>query len=85
MSEHGKFEKAFQVLTYAFLYQHNYTTPSLQAGIVSLKNANTDFIPFSFNKDALITQETIAQYQLVLEQLIREICNPEIPFIDSED
>jgi len=85
LSEQGEFEKAFQVLTYAYLYQKNQPTSLLSAGIVSLKNANTAFIPFSFNKDVEITSETIAQFYQVLEQLIKEICDPKVPFIDSTE
>ena len=82
----GKYEKAFQVLAYAYMVAQN--TPKvlpMQAGIIPLKNTDTAFIPFRFNKDSLISGETLAHFDEVLKALITEICDSDIPITEKRE
>ncbi len=92
-TDYKKYSKSFQVLTYALMMQqsNNITLP-IEAGIISFKNLGNGFLKFSkkdragayAKKEALITQETLTNFNTELEQLILEICNPNIPFTEKE-
>ena len=67
------------------------TINEAEAGIISFKNLNVGFLKFgtkdkprSQKKDQIITQESLEKYLVELKTLIREICDPEIPFIEKE-
>lgn len=80
----GKYEKAFQVLLYTYMITTSQsTTLPAQAGIISTKKIKNGFMPFTFVKDQLITQDTLTSFETILLQLLQEIINPEIPFRDS--
>ena len=80
----GKYEKAFQVLLYTYMITTSQsTTLPAQAGIISTKKIKNGFMPFTFVKDQLISQDTLASFETILIQLLQEIINPEIPFRDS--
>lgn len=85
------YSKAFQLLCYALMYNNGRPISSIEAGIISFKNLNSGVLSFatkekkgSRTKDKQITQETIALFTTVLNQLISEICNPEIPITEKE-
>ncbi len=92
-TDYKKYSKSFQVLTYALMMQqsNNITLP-IEAGIISFKNLGNGFLKFSkkdkagayAKKEALITEETLTNFNTELEQLILEICNPNIPFTEKE-
>lgn len=80
----GKYEKAFQVLLYTYMITRAQNTAfPVQAGIISTKKIKNGFMPFTFIKDQLITQDTLDSFETILIQLLQEIINPEIPFRDS--
>lgn len=86
-----KYSKAFQVLAYATMINRDITINEAEAGIISFKNLNVGFLKFgtkdkprSQKKDQIITQESLEKYLVELKTLIREICDPEIPFIEKE-
>lgn len=77
----GKYEKAFQVLMYAYMLHK--TEPldfPVSIGIISFKNLQAGFLPFNFNRNQEVTEETLSSFETVLKKLIAEILNPEIPF-----
>ena len=81
------FSKAFQVLTYALIY--NDTAPITQAfgGIISFKNLGSGFLKFTEKtdkKDTTITQETLVLFKEQLVALIQEICDISIDFQEKE-
>ena len=92
-TDYAKYSKSFQVLTYAYMMvvSKKIQLP-IEAGVMSFKNLNSGFLKFSkkdkpgsyAKKETLITQETIDNFSLELKQLILEICNPNIPFIEKE-
>lgn len=85
--------KAFQLLSYALMYHSTHAnTASLKAGILPIKSITNGVLEFGIKtspqartKDALITQQTLHNFSVVLEQLVQEILNPNIPFIDIEN
>jgi len=88
-----KFSKALQVMLYAYLYTSKDNTSldkPLQAGIISFKNLHAGFLKINFSdkrggKDHSIGAEEINQFTGKLRQLIKEILNPENPFVRQED
>ena len=91
--DYDKYSKSFQVLTYALMLFKNKDFPlPLEGGIISFKNLNKGFLKFAkkdkpgayANKETLITEETLANFEQQLQGLIQEIFNPEIAFIEKE-
>ncbi|MDB2463098.1 PD-(D/E)XK nuclease family protein, partial [Algibacter sp.] len=88
-TDYKKYSKSFQVLTYAYML-NRYGTINLpiEAGIISFKNLKAGFLKFGLkegrSKDALITNETLASFEIELKKLIIEICNPKIDFTEKE-
>ena len=82
------FSKAFQVLTYALIY--NDTAPITRAygGIISFKNLGSGFLKFGVKeqskKDHVISQETLVLFKEQLIALIQEICDISIDFQEKE-
>ena len=83
-----KYDKAFQLLTYAYLRQHTSPETSVTAGILSFKNMAAGLMCFATkkgshdrNKIASITPEVLKQYEEQLFALVGGIMNPEIPFV----
>ena len=79
-----KHSKAIQVLLYAFLYTQNFETKELEGGIISFKNLKGGFLKVDFGKkDCEITPEKTAAFIISIKDLIKEIFNPEISFIEK--
>ncbi|WP_282069647.1 PD-(D/E)XK nuclease family protein [Olleya namhaensis] len=91
-SDYDKYSKSFQVLMYAYmLHKKKITELPLEAGIVSFKNLSEGLLKFtkkdqvrSGNKDTLITEDTIVEFEIQLKKLILEIFDPTIDFIEKE-
>ncbi|MDR5591287.1 PD-(D/E)XK nuclease family protein [Christiangramia sp. SM2212] len=89
--DYDNYSKSFQVLTYASLIalEKDLKFPA-EAGIVSFKNLKSGFLKFekktvgTKQKDSLITEETLEMFQSELKNLILEICDPEVPFVEKE-
>jgi len=83
--------KAFQILCYTLMYHRKNPISSIEAGIVSFKNLGAGLMRFATKpskrsraKDTNITQATLDQFGQELSNLVLEICNPDIPFIEKE-
>lgn len=92
-TDYNKYSKSFQVLAYAYMMQQSGAIKlPVEAGIISFKNLSAGFLKFAkkdksgngAKKDSLITKETLDSFSVELKQLILEICNPNIPFIEKE-
>ncbi|QSS97860.1 PD-(D/E)XK nuclease family protein [Psychroflexus sp. ALD_RP9] len=82
-----KYSKAFQVLFYTLLVEDEISLP-LTAGIISFKNLKSGFMEFQlkYNKtkgNSDISAEVLEQFKLELDQLISEILNPKVPFLEK--
>ena len=81
------YSKSFQILTYAYLYSQlhdqyiNFEDKEMESGIISFKNLKSGFMKVN---GALIRQKTIDQYLIQLNNLILEIFDKEIPFMEKE-
>lgn len=95
LNEDYKYSKIFQILTYVrmldpiFFKELNYD--SIEAGIISFKNLKNGFLKFavkpssrSRDKNTSITNEALQNFTKELKNLILEICNPDINFIEKE-
>jgi len=91
-TDYKKYSKSFQILTYAYMMQKSHMIDlPVEAGIISFKNLKEGFLkfakkesPFSRTKNALITDDTLIDFELELKKLILEICNPNINFTEKE-
>lgn len=77
--------KAFQLLCYAYLYSKKHGISDVQAGIISFKKLGQGLFRFSEDKNTQINEGTLATFESYLYQLIREICNTEIPLTEKVD
>ncbi|WP_114492360.1 PD-(D/E)XK nuclease family protein [Candidatus Ulvibacter alkanivorans] len=91
LTQEYAYSKAFQVLAYASMMQHELNAKKVQAGIISFKNLGSGFLPFavkehskSRTKDTTITPAEIALFTEELKKLILEICDQNKPFIEKE-
>lgn len=91
-TDYTKYSKSFQLLMYAYMLNNEslFTKP-VEAGIISFKNLSAGILKFakkdsvySRNKDTIITETTLKNFELELKKLILEICNPNIPFTEKE-
>ena len=81
LAAEGKREKAFQVLLYTYmLYKSGDITFPAKAGIISFKRLKNGFMPFKFQRDSDITEETLLEFEKILTQLISEIGSQEFVF-----
>jgi len=83
LSEDYKKAKAFQVLMYSYLYSLNEPFTEASAGIISFKNFDEGYIPFSFKearsyKEKMIDAEVLQDFEKVLLRLIQELFDKEI-------
>jgi hypothetical protein len=91
-TDYDKYSKSFQVLCYAYMmHKKNRIQLPIEAGIISFKNLGAGFLKFgkkesshSRTKDQMITEETLIDFETQLKNLILEICNPKIDFIEKE-
>lgn len=91
LTESHKKEKAFQLLTYAYMHfksDQGFKSFDQQAiaGILSFKNFGQGLMTYAFKPDRYkreeeITLDTLTLYQEQLFELIREILNPQTPFV----
>ncbi len=84
--------KAFQVLCYALMYKEWHHINKMEAGIISFKNLKGGFIEFAQKESArsrkrqtIIDSQVLEQFENQLFQLIREICDPKIPFTETAE
>lgn len=76
--------KAFQLLCYALMIDTIKPIETIKAGIISFKNLNSGTLYFSESKIEAINKSTLLEFKNVLNLLIQEIFNPEIPFLEKE-
>lgn len=88
-----KYHKAIQVMLYAFLYtqhtQFNFEKP-LEAGIISFKNLKSGFLQMNFSSnyrkpDNAITEEKLEEFMAEIKNLLTELYDPTINFIEPTD
>ena len=92
-TDYDSYSKSFQVLTYVYsMYKDGAVNLPVEAGIISFKNLSAGVLKFAkkdkagnyAKKEVSITSETLLNFENQLKQLIIEICNPDIPFVEKE-
>lgn len=86
-----EYNKAFQLLCYAFMYDTTSYGNRSTAGIISFKNLNSGLMPFAkkdkkgrgADKVTDITKETLENFKQQLDRLVLEIFNPKIPLTEK--
>ena len=89
--DYKAYSKAFQVLMYAYMLsqEHNIQLP-VEAGIISFKNLRQGFLKFAKKessrgrKDTRVAHETLNAFEKELKNIIVEICNPSLKFIEKQ-
>jgi hypothetical protein len=88
--EDKKYNKAFQLLCYALMYHHKESGASFEAGIIPIKKLSSGVLRFATKPSArgqrnyTIDSDVLSTFQAQLKNLILEIFNPDIPFIEKE-
>ena len=91
-TDYNKYGKTFQILTYASMLHDANPFSQAEAGIISFKNLQSGFLKFAQKdkdgkrgvKDSVIDAAVLEAFQEQLKQLIVEICNPDVPFMEKE-
>ncbi|PQB05367.1 PD-(D/E)XK nuclease family protein [Aureitalea marina] len=83
--EDYKYAKAFQVLCYALMLKEKKGILANTSGIISFKRMSYDFMPFKDSTgSSTITDQILTQYEEVLQQLIAEIMDKDIHFVEKQ-
>lgn len=83
-----KYDKIIQLLCYAFLVQSEFPNTLIEVGIISFKNLKAGFMPFLMKEGReIITDQIddsiIENFKTELIELINELLNNEIPFLEK--
>lgn len=83
-----KYEKVIQLLGYALMYQDHIENKELQVAIYSFKNRKEGYLLFNLKEEKtsidIIDNKIIEQFKEELIQLVINILNPELAFIEAE-
>lgn len=86
ITDYKKYSKSFQVLMYAFMYAKmnklSFESQQIESGIISFKNLKAGFM--KVNKKP-ISKDDIVKFEDKLKELLTEIYDPNIPFIENEN
>lgn len=92
MKEDCKYTKALQVMLYAYMYTQNSGRlfETVESGVISFKNLNSGYLKMNFSekargKDYEVTSERIDEFIVEIKELIKEILNPELAFVENKD
>lgn len=77
--------KAFQLLCYSYLLNKTQKQKRISTGIYALKNLSNGLLPLAHNNTITITEELLNEFEIGLKNLVLEICNPEVPFLDKTE
>ena len=83
-TDYGK-SKAFQLMSYAYLYAKRHRINELQAGIFSFKTLGKGLLHFKEQRNTFITPAMLATFERHLKKLILEICDITIPLVEKQD
>lgn len=81
LNSDGKKSKALQLLTYTVLYEQKLKEgDEIQTGIISFRNMNEPYYFLSIQKSEIINAEVIKQSKELIQEILEEIFNTDIPF-----
>lgn len=87
-----KFTKAMQVMLYSYMYSKtnkNFLS-QLESGVISFKNLNSGFLKMNFSEkyrgtDYDVSEERMSNFMDEIKNLIQQILDPKIPFIQNKN
>ena len=87
--DYDKMKNWFQLLFYAYAFNKtNKLTMPIEAGIISFKNLKSGILKFNygtrFDNDSVIGEDVLNNYKLILENILMEIINPNISFVEKK-
>jgi ATP-dependent helicase/DNAse subunit B len=82
-----EYSKAFQLMMYAWLYRGQYgkQPQGIRSGIYWLRHAEGKYESLMKDKSDLIADSTLNSFQNILEEILTEMVNKDIPFTKTED
>ncbi len=84
--EKTEYDKALQLLHYAYLFQsENPTTKNIQSGIVSFRNYKKGILNLMINKNNLLAKPQFEVYEENITKMVNEILNKEITIKQTQD
>ena len=79
-------------MLYAYMYIKNSGSPieALESGVISFKRLNSGYLKMNFSeknrgKDYEVTPDRINHFLDELKKLIKEILNPDVPFVENKN
>jgi ATP-dependent helicase/nuclease subunit B len=92
LKEDSDLGKIVQLYTYAYLFRHGRSEKAvdIRAGIISLRKLNEGFMQVpsltSMEKNgSLIGEEDLAEFEKILKEILEEVYDFSIPFMQTED
>ena len=85
-----KYNKAFQLLCYGLMYTKKEEVASFEAGIIAIKKLSAGLLKFATKpsvrgpKSYQIDDKVLNQFKIELKNLVLEIFNVAIPFVEKE-
>ncbi len=78
--------KLLQLMLYAdFFFKRFPVEQQLESGIVYLSSsADDNYVKLTLGSEKILTPDTLRRFQPLLVQLVEEIFNPDIPFVERE-
>ncbi|MFW5705980.1 MAG: PD-(D/E)XK nuclease family protein, partial [Bacteroidota bacterium] len=90
--EKPRTDKAFQVLTYAWLYHQNHKNSHrhFESGVISMRRLSQWFARFGIKNgepasETLIDENRLEDYEHLLRETIESIFDPDTPFVQTDD
>ena len=80
-----KYEKAIQLLTYAWLLKDRFPKENLQSGIIALRNVNDPYLFLGNAVDEPLSEEKLNSFEKSLLDFFNELFDEKIPFIQTEE
>lgn len=82
-----EYGKSFQLMMYAWLYRcvHGPQADGIRSGIYWLRHAEGRYEPLQKNGSDILTDQTLDEFQAILDDILREIVNEQVPFTKTED
>ncbi|MDA9356659.1 PD-(D/E)XK nuclease family protein [Flavobacteriaceae bacterium] len=87
--DYSKVKNWFQLLFYAYAYNlSNKQSLPIEAGIISFKSLKSGLLKFNFgtrfDNTSIISEEVLENYKIILENILTEIMNPNINFVEKK-
>jgi CRISPR/Cas system-associated exonuclease Cas4 (RecB family) len=83
--EDVKYDKAIQLLTYAWLLKDRFPKEDLQSGIIALRNVNEPYVFLGKSVEEPLSDDYLEAFEQRLFGFFQELFDEEIPFVQTEE